>query len=134
MSAPSFPSFPPSFSSFPDLDTGPSTNASEPLKTRDFLRENNKKKKRHDKSDTRGEKRKRTKNTSNSKGYTFDDDERLKANEDSKSQVKEETSRLFFSDGKGDRYNVEYGGLHAGEVPKYHIVDRKLVCAFHLDV
>ncbi|KAJ7293452.1 NRDE-2, necessary for RNA interference-domain-containing protein [Mycena rebaudengoi] len=29
-------------------------------------------------------------------------------------------SRLFYSDRKGDPLNIRYGGLHAGDVPKYH--------------
>ncbi|KAJ7783652.1 NRDE-2, necessary for RNA interference-domain-containing protein [Mycena maculata] len=30
------------------------------------------------------------------------------------------TSRLFYSDRKGDPLNIQYGGLHSREVPKYH--------------
>ncbi|KAJ7487463.1 NRDE-2, necessary for RNA interference-domain-containing protein [Mycena galericulata] len=30
------------------------------------------------------------------------------------------TSRLFYSDRKGDPLNIQYGGLHSRDVPKYH--------------
>ena len=31
--------------------------------------------------------------------------------------------RLFYSDRRGDMLNIQFGGLHVGDVPKYHLVD-----------
>lgn len=33
---------------------------------------------------------------------------------------------VFFIDRKGDQLNVRYGGLHAGDIPKYKLIDREL--------
>lgn len=30
--------------------------------------------------------------------------------------------RLFYSDKRGDMLNIQFGGLHVGDVPKYHLV------------
>ena len=35
----------------------------------------------------------------------------------------ESTWRLFYSDRRGDMLNIQFGGLHVGDVPKYHLVD-----------
>jgi hypothetical protein len=35
---------------------------------------------------------------------------------------KPEFNRFFYSDRKGDSLNVQYDGLHAGDIPKYRIV------------
>ncbi|KAG6878633.1 hypothetical protein C0993_001156 [Termitomyces sp. T159_Od127] len=95
-------SFPPSFSSFPDLEAGPSTSRSA-VSTKKRLREKDKNEKRKEKS--------------------LKDKERHGSIRDT-SSVENETSRLYYSDRKGDRYNIQYGGLHAGDIPKYHIIDR----------
>ncbi|RPD81960.1 DUF1740-domain-containing protein [Lentinus tigrinus ALCF2SS1-7] len=57
------------------------------------------------------------------------DDERRKLEEDRR--FKEEDAvrpsakegLVYFTDRKGDPLNVRYGGLHAGDVPKYRLVD-----------
>ena len=36
--------------------------------------------------------------------------------------TKLEFNRFFYSDRKGDLLNVQYGGLHAGDIPKYRLV------------
>jgi hypothetical protein len=33
---------------------------------------------------------------------------------------------VFYTDRKGDRLNVRYGGLHTADVPKYRLVGGKL--------
>jgi hypothetical protein len=39
---------------------------------------------------------------------------------------------LFYSDRIGDPLNVHYGGLHAGDIPKHHLVAREpLSCITH---
>ncbi|KAF5385316.1 hypothetical protein D9615_001411 [Tricholomella constricta] len=124
MSAPSLSSFPPSFSSFPDLEPVPSTRPSDRPKTNKSSRDkerHDKKKRSSDNSREKKHKRRRRKDD----GY-FDDltmgDETLNAKENL--EHAKESSRLYYSDRKGDPYNIQYGGLHAGDVPKYYIVDR----------
>ena len=119
MSAPpSFSSFPPSFSSFPDTDAGPSNLRKSSSKDKE---------KERDKSG----KQKKSKHESR----------RLKSHRHDKSEAQEErlgqnrdveelsTSRFFYSDTRGDPLNVKYGSLHAGDIPKYHVVGRKLCSA-----
>lgn len=83
-------SFPPSFSSFPDLysppEPGPSTKREHKSKS---------KKQRRVKEDQ------------------IDKQENL---------TKVEFNRFFYSDRKGDLLNIQYGGLHAGDIPKYRLV------------
>ncbi|KAH7928477.1 DUF1740-domain-containing protein [Leucogyrophana mollusca] len=131
MTPPSFSSFPPSFSSFPDLDPGPSnppphhnTDKSErPSRKHKGDRETKKKRDKHFGQPT-----------SHADGWSTQrvlDDERLKAEEDRMRLEKEarppgqyDSQPTFYSDRKGDPLNVTYGRLHAGDVPKYHLVDR----------
>lgn len=49
---------------------------------------------------------------------------RAKQDQDDKQQnlTKLEVNRFFYSDRKGDLLNIQYGGLHAGDIPKYRIV------------
>ncbi|RDB29182.1 Protein NRDE2 [Hypsizygus marmoreus] len=128
MSAPSFSSFPPSFSSFPDLDAGSSKRSRELSKTRGSDHEDEKKKK-HDKSSRKGKDSARDARKKRKLSHTKDDAQRVPHSprhqeEYAKQATEDAASRLFFSDRKGDRYNVEYGGLHAGDVPKYSLVGR----------
>jgi len=51
------------------------------------------------------------------------DDERLKAEE---ARQRKDSPAVFYTDRKGDRLNVRYGGLHAADVPKYRLVGGKL--------
>ncbi|KAI0936623.1 hypothetical protein AcW1_000813 [Taiwanofungus camphoratus] len=141
MSAPSFSSFPPSFSSFPDFDPGPSTRTATPKdKERDKDKEKKRSKKekgvrgrrerkRHEKhNDNVLEKdRTRSRRHSEDRAYEGYNDERLKAEEDSRSRKDGDYSAmdflsapLYITDRKGDPLNVQFGGLHAGHVPKYH--------------
>ena len=85
-------SFPPSFSSFPDLysppEPGPSSSTKHEHKSKS-------KKQRRAKEDQ---------------------------NEKQQNLTKVEFNRFFYSDRKGDLLNIQYGGLHAGDVPKYRLV------------
>ncbi|KAG0696046.1 NRDE-2, necessary for RNA interference-domain-containing protein [Suillus ampliporus] len=152
MTAPSFSSFPPSFASFPDLDPGPSRHSPSPTRnetTADEYREKNRKD-QNDKSQRRGKKLKdesrkaKRRQTAKHdlepvlprqhrhtwKGVSIPDDEKLKAEEDRRLaqndlQESQWNSRpVFFSDRKGDQLNVTYGGIHTGDIPKYHLVNR----------
>lgn len=135
---PSFSSFPPSFSSFPDigssskqdLETEPSVTASVQQRgSKDKDKESARKKKKRDRRDKqsrlgqipsleRGDGIK----DSRSNVPAFDD-ERLKAEEDSarRTRQQDDSRPVFFSDKKGDPLSMQYGGIHAGDVPKYHL-------------
>lgn len=154
MSAPSFSSFPSSFSSFPDFDPGPSTRTATPKdKERDKDKEKKRSKKekgvrgrrerkRHEKhNDNVLEKdRTRSRRHSEDRAYEGYNDERLKAEEDSRSRKDGDYSAmdflsapLYITDRKGDPLNVQFGGLHAGHVPKYHQAGCECAHVFHGD-
>ncbi|KAG2350232.1 hypothetical protein BDR05DRAFT_1007388 [Suillus weaverae] len=151
MSTPSFSSFPPSFASFPDLDPGPSRNTLDRTRnesstdTREKDRKVKKDKNRRGSKKLTDESRKDKKHKTAKhdlepvlprqhghtwKGASIPDDEKIKAEEDrrlAKSDIQEsqwDSRPVFFSDRKGDQLNVTYGGIHAGNIPKYHIVNR----------
>ncbi|KAI6104062.1 NRDE-2, necessary for RNA interference-domain-containing protein, partial [Pisolithus croceorrhizus] len=52
-------------------------------------------------------------------------DERNKQDEDRRLAAQDHSQRSFFSDRKGDPLNITYGGIHAGDLPKYRPVNRK---------
>ncbi|KLO13922.1 DUF1740-domain-containing protein [Schizopora paradoxa] len=155
MSAPSFNSFPPIFSSFPDLEAGPSSRQTDDAGGSDAFRSKHSKRAKKQKyedadeeSSRKRDKRKhrdshartardgaehgsRTKHRGSSHregpkdSSSFLDDERLQ-------QSSENRSKLYFSDHKGDSLNVVYGGLHSGDIPKYSFVHRgKSVLGVH---
>ncbi|KAI0375320.1 DUF1740-domain-containing protein [Pilatotrama ljubarskyi] len=149
MAAPSFSSFP-SFTTFPDLDPGPSTRKSTPAEDKEKDKKHRKKNGRDDDQDSDGERTKRKhkhdkhsrrededdRDRHRHKSYGRSDDERRKAEEDRRythddsevSSLREGADRLlYFTDRKGDPLNVRYGGLHAGDVPKYKLVDWRKV-------
>jgi hypothetical protein len=95
MTAPSFSSFAPSFSSFPDLTAA----VDHKHETVDKKR---RKKHKHTKE--------RNRETSPLRGQDGAPKETLQ-------------DRLFYSDRRGDFLNIQFGGLHVGDVPKYHVVD-----------
>lgn len=115
MSAPSFSSFPSSFSSFPDPEPGPSNSKNS--KNKDTSREHDKK-----------EKRKKSKHDrKRPKSHSHDDLGLSEERTEYRTELRvESSSRLFYSDTKGDPLNVRYGGLHTGDIPKYYAVGRKL--------
>ncbi|KAH9486618.1 Nuclear exosome regulator NRDE2 [Psilocybe cubensis] len=123
MSAPSFSSFPPSFSSFPDLESGPSDNLSSESKK---AGKEKTKKKHHDepRKSRRTSKERETKHDSGhrksrpTKEHTCEDS----AHTDSKGTEPSKAKVLFYSDYKGDILNVQYGGPHSGDIPKYRMV------------
>ena len=84
-------SFPPSFSSFPDLYSPPEPGP----------------------SSTKREHRSKSKKQRRAK-----EDQ----NENQQNLTKIEFNRFFYSDRKGDLLNIQYGGLHAGDIPKYRLV------------
>lgn len=134
---PSFSSFPPSFSSFPDLggssrkdlETEPPVTAS--VQQRDSKhkdKDSDRKKKKRDRRDKQPRlgqipSRERGDGIRDSQNSvrTFDD-ERLKAEEDSarRTRQRDVSQPVFFSDKKGDPLSMQYGGIHAGDIPKYH--------------
>jgi hypothetical protein len=106
MSTPSFSSFPPSFASFPNLDSGNGRNSPEP---------SNSAKDRKAVVKDKLNKRKRTR--SNGEGH-----EKPKTKKDHTEIA--DLPPSSYSDRKGDSLNIRYGGLHTRDVPKYHIVGR----------
>lgn len=153
MSAPSFSSFPPTFSSFPDLDTsqaGPSkeNKSRTPEGDKHERRKGEKRKHKEDKgrkdkdraerdgSERRSKHKKRERNSERQQT-----DEQLKEREDSHRRTPEQSSftdpssLTVFSDRKGDVLNVKYGRLHAGDIPRYNLVGREYsicVCSDNL--
>lgn len=95
MTAPSFSSFAPSFSSFPEFDTG----------LKDDVREEKGDKKKHKKRKHKQERHKR---------------ETSPEREDVANDLL--LDRLSYSDKRGDFLNIQFGGLHVGDVPKYNLV------------
>ncbi|KAF8634417.1 hypothetical protein AX15_000868 [Amanita polypyramis BW_CC] len=126
--APSFSSFPPSFASFPDSPPGSSkvkptdddSNVRGREKTERATDSNKEKKRRRDgRHKDRKHKREIEKRTVRllENEETFDHGSKLSDNND------ESTWRLFYSDRRGDMLNIQFGGLHVGDVPKYRLVD-----------
>lgn len=144
MSASSF-SLPPSFSSFPDIDPGPSNKPPSPARNEaahnhhrpiDLSRRNRPENRTHKEKDRLPSKREKhfspSDNWRSNEPRAVDtllDDERFKASEDRLhlEQQGQEHDRwvprpLFYSDRKGDSLNLTYGCLHTGDVPKYRPV------------
>ncbi|KZT05893.1 uncharacterized protein LAESUDRAFT_654560 [Laetiporus sulphureus 93-53] len=140
-----FSSFPPSFSSFPELEPGPSKRASTPTEDRRGSKKRSKRKEKGDKegkehrhrydreeSDEEKDGASRSKILADERGYRERDDERTKAEEDisMRRETTFETTRpvsprlVYYTDRKGDPLNIQYGGLHAYSIPKYHLTDR----------
>lgn len=152
MSAPSFSSFPPSFGSFPDLDSRPS----QPEKSGQSQKDDKSKKAKRDKEGEKVKKQKRNHPRDWALGFEPSapqstlqnrplDDEQLKAEEDRKRRDgdggegsihagRAESPLLFYSDRKGDPLNLRYGGLYAGDIPKYRLVGRELILGLLRDV
>lgn len=191
MSAPSFSSFPVSFSSFPDLDSCPSSRQSqsealrpeqekkrssrnkekdrrkgrsksrdqEERKDRGKSRERNRKKDKERKPERSRERRKERE-----KGKERDNDkervrERKSKHRHRDREVKDksrhsngsplaggtrpdqtyeqdlknhdESYRLYFIDTKGDPLTLQYGGLYAGDLPRYRL-HRGMHCHFNV--
>ena len=117
MSTPSFPSF----ASFPDINSEESSSRNEPghrRKDKDDKRKRKDDKHNHHKGE-RDRKRHRPQTDDVVKPSTM-----LAGSEG-------ETWRLFYSDRRGDMLNIQFGGLHVGHIPKYHLVDGKCNSCAH---
>ncbi|KAG6851218.1 hypothetical protein H0H93_015228 [Arthromyces matolae] len=111
MSAPSFSSFPASYSSFPGTKTETSASCTKSTT--------------HDKH--KGE-RKKSRRKAYVRGHPTSTSDYRKDNTSPEGDVtSKESSRIYYFDRNGDPYNVQYGGLHAGDVPKYRLIDRKSI-------
>ena len=137
MSTPSFSSFPPSFLTFPDLE---SVSNSDPRN--DFLsskedRTHVKKKKRGESSsdhhrirkekkgrERREEHREERSGSPHGSGH-FPSREGGNSLQRDNNQHSDYV-RLFYSDRRGDSLNIQYGGLHTGDVPRYHVVNSRV--------
>ncbi|KAA1468262.1 DUF1740-domain-containing protein [Dentipellis sp. KUC8613] len=131
MDPPSFSSFAPSFSSFPDFEQGSSKHVP-PSHSSQHLEDNaDAKRKRRSSKKDKDKKHKKTKSkadkaydeksrddTRRGDAVLFDDDRESRpyAFDDRESRP------VFYTDRKGDPLNVRFGGLYAKEVPKYQLV------------
>ncbi|ESK97958.1 hypothetical protein Moror_896 [Moniliophthora roreri MCA 2997] len=109
MTAPSFSSFPPSFDSFPDLEAGPSG-----IKDLAKKEHSSKKKDKSGDKDKHKDRKKRKR----------DESSQLADSGDNSSRGSDNNSRYFYSDWKGDPLNIQYGGIHKGDIPRYTVVNR----------
>ena len=141
MSAPSFSSFPPSFSTFPDLDSEPSSSKAAPevssksKKDRSEKNSSSRKRKKDDDPKPKKDKEKKRKHSSrSSKAYDLFEDERDVRSREREKPLEDiinplsgidEDKPIYYSDRKGDPLNVTYGGLHVYDVPKHFLADRK---------
>lgn len=137
---PPFSSFPPSFSSFPDLggssrkeqETESSiTVPAQKRGSKDRDKEGNRKKERRDKRSSLDliPSRKRRNGSRDTEGNARAfDDERLKAEEDVARRTRQQdvSQPAFFSDKKGDPMSMQYGGNYSRDIPKYHLFGRGL--------
>ena len=125
MAAPSFSSFPPSFNSFPDLDSepGPSKSAQREGRSRD----NKERKDKH-------KRRRKSREGSQHKHRGSEEDRIFKEDEVQQDRLRDTEflggRPLYYSDRKGDILNIKYGGLYSGDIPRYHLVAREqpLMC------
>lgn len=130
---PSFTSFPPVFNSFPDLEAGPSTQDTSSSRSQEHKKTKNSRK--HSERDWRdGEqqketttyhderRKKRSKKHRREKGANPDNDIFRDSTSYPVGSTADLASRSFYSDRKGDTLNITYGGLHAGDVPKHHLL------------
>jgi hypothetical protein len=133
MSAPPFSSFPPIFSSFPDLDKAPVQGSSNPESSRRHQKEKRKKKSEGLKESHRtGKHATKRDKTRNEPGFDKD------RNVDKERRVSppevhsiESIKHVFYSDRKGDQMNLQYGALHAGDIPRYWPVDGTRFIVFY---
>lgn len=133
MSAPSFSSFPPSFSSFPDLDAAPSNNTSNAAESSTSVKADKEKRKKN----KRGEKR--SEETRNSRKHEKTHKKEHQASKVERDAMREQAAVstnsgptgskseniFFFTDRKGDLMNLQYGGIHSGDIPKHYLVAGK---------
>ena len=139
MSAPSFSSFTPSFSSFPDVDAGQSSS-----KEKEKVREGRRKEKRdRGGGHKRRERDERHLENEGGKKHEHDRKSRRSRSRDEDRAARRrrkdqptyaeghisipevERSRSFYEDRKGDPLNVAYGNLHSGDIPRYRPISRK---------
>lgn len=140
MSAPSFSSFPPSFSSFPDLDPTPSKEREAGSSRKETHREGKERReetsskhRRRDKEDKKERKREKERHKSrHGNDQPSTRDEGTRDRRDTEPSASEH--RFFYSDRKGDRMNIQYGGLHAGDVPKYHVLGGRNILGLPNDI
>jgi hypothetical protein len=109
---------PPSFSSFPDLN---SANDPHEERVRDYGVAN-----QRDTQEKGGSKKSRYESKRRQSHSKERSSRRAPRHEHSElMQPKEGKIHNYFSDRQGDRLNIEFGGLHVGNIPKYDLVARE---------
>lgn len=131
---PSFSSFPPTFGSFPELEPGPSKSSGDSLSAKDKDKHKKTKSKskredrdgrerrRDDRDEDEGRRKKKPKRLDRTQDEYLDAKRVSIPRESVENLAADSATRSFYSDRKGDILNVKYGGLHAGDVPKYNLV------------
>lgn len=142
----------PSFTSFPTLELEPSKTSKEDKKSdrrnqdstaersssskrrreRDSSRE-----RRRDKDRSKGEEKDKDRRRNKDKEKHREKDRKRRRHDDvdHKPDVPstvDESYRIFYSDRKPDRLNIQYGGLHSGNIPKYRAVYGKPSIPLHV--
>ncbi|TFK77225.1 hypothetical protein BDN72DRAFT_830394 [Pluteus cervinus] len=130
MSAPPFSSFPTSFSSFPELDPPSGSSKDKTKKTKEG-REKERRRSKHESQDRRerspDSKHHKSKSKSSKPKRKHDRSPSHSSKKDAGVVEPDEVSdrtQSFYSDRRGDPLNIQYDGLHAGDVPRYHLVAR----------
>lgn len=125
MSAP-FSSFP-TFNSFPVLDPGSSKQVSTGEDTHKTKTNDRKHDERRSRRDDKDKRRHEDKSRQETRERRTEGRSRAshEATPTSMPSASDSATRFFYSDRKGDKLNVKYGGLHAGDIPKYRLVGRE---------
>ncbi|EIN14098.1 hypothetical protein PUNSTDRAFT_140471 [Punctularia strigosozonata HHB-11173 SS5] len=139
MAAPSFSSFPPSFGSFTDADTRQqhsqqnksvrrSQSSTDEVQATTGPGEYVPKEKRRQldvhRSKTRDKKHRGREHERHGRLADVDTEDHIQSlRQDALEGIEPRTRPLYITDRKGDPLNVHYGGLHAGDVPKYRLLN-----------
>lgn len=125
MSVPSFTSFP-QFEAEPSRPQSPSDESQRKSDKRKHEKSGSSSKRRdHERRRDSSKERRREKDRHKKRDKDKHRDKDGKRREDERrsraDDIVDESYRLFFSDRRPDHLNVQYGGLHAGDIPKYRM-------------
>lgn len=134
MSTPSFSSFIPSFSTFPDLESASNSRPGNSALSSKEDRRHEKKKKtdglsahRRSREERKIKKRRKERSmSSHGRGCSLTREKERSLQRNDNEYQHSEYDRLFYSDRRGDPLNIQYGGLHAGDIPRYHVVNSRI--------
>ncbi|KAL4241783.1 NRDE2 family protein [Abortiporus biennis] len=112
----------PSFTSFPDLEPGPSrpSHTDSDSKSKSRSRDKEHEKRRHKKKERE---RSQRKSKGDQGGYTTGIEEH-ETELYPEGYLRPDGNIVYYKDTKGDRYNITYGGPHGSDIPKYTLINR----------